>query len=228
MDIRVIPSYKNAHDARGLVVIIDVCISFTTACFLVQNGGTVALVATIDEAYTLKKRHPAWVLVGNYGGIRPPSFDYFDSPVEIKKIDFTGKTIVLLAPEGVRGILQATHAQEIIAASFVNAGAVIDYIVSCASPAVSLVCTEDRYRYNEDLFCVSYIKNTLEGKRVDFRQIKQYLTVSPAARGFVENRKASGVLRDFNLCLTIDMVPVVLKVRRGRNNLLFLDKVINV
>lgn len=227
MEICVFPSYKNAQDAQGLAVIIDVCTAFTTACFLIQNGGTVALVANIDAAYTLKKRHPAWVLVGNYGGIRPPSFDYFDSPVEIKKSDFTGKTVVLLAPEGVRGILRATHAEEIITASFVNVNSVIDYIRKSNPSIVSLVCTEDRYTYNEDLFCASYIKNTLEGKRVDFRQIKQYLTVSPAVRGFVEKPKASGVLRDFNLCLTIDIAPVVLRVRRGRNNLLFLDKVVN-
>ena len=80
MEIKIIRSYKKAHLAKGLVVIIDVLRAFTTCCFIFNSGAQEIIpVADLDLAYELIKNNPVCVSVGERKGLKIKGFDYGSS-----------------------------------------------------------------------------------------------------------------------------------------------------
>ena len=56
MTINIVGSFKKAHQAKGLVVVIDVLRAFTTTCFVFANkADKIIVVAEIKEARQIKK-----------------------------------------------------------------------------------------------------------------------------------------------------------------------------
>jgi 2-phosphosulfolactate phosphatase len=46
------------HDARGVVVVVDVLRAFTTAAYAFAGGAEeIFLVSTVEEAFSLRKRN---------------------------------------------------------------------------------------------------------------------------------------------------------------------------
>ena len=188
MEIEIVYSFQNANTAKGLAVIIDVFRAFSTACFVINNGAKMIIsVDDIGLAYNLKKENPDYILMGERHDIVPDGFDFGNSPAEIEKVDFRGKTVIHTTTAGTQGIARAVNAKEIITGSFVNAQAVIDYIKSNKHKIVSLVCTDASTPKNEDIMCAEYIKSHLEGNPLDFTKIKTHLTNHPCASRFLNN-----------------------------------------
>jgi 2-phosphosulfolactate phosphatase len=222
MKIEIIYSFQNANKAKGLAVIIDVFRAFSTACFVINNGAKMIIsVDDIGLAYNLKKENPEYILMGERHDIVPDGFDFGNSPAEIEKVDFCDKTVIHTTTAGTQGIARAVNAKEIITGSFVNAQAVIDYIKSTKRQLVSLVCTDASTPKNEDIMCAEYIKSHLEGKPLDFAEIKTHLTNHPCAARFLNNT-ATVRRKDFELCLSLDRFNFILKAEMQKNKLIYL------
>ena len=92
MEIRLGSLVRDAREAEGTVIIIDVFRAFTTAAIAFENGASeITLVAEVEEALALKSQGIGDVLMGEVGGARPEGFDYGNSPYEIAEVDFTGQ-----------------------------------------------------------------------------------------------------------------------------------------
>ncbi len=225
MKIEIIHSFQNANQAKGLAVIIDVFRAFSTTCFVVSNGVKMIIsVDDIDLAYNLKKENPDYVLMGERNDIVPDGFDFGNSPAEIEKVDFCDKTVVHTTTQGTQGIAKAVNAKEIITGSFVNAQAVIDYIKSAKHQLISFVCTDASTPENEDIMCAKYIKSHLEGKPLDFAEIKTHLINHPCASRFLNNTVEAVKRKDFDLCLALDRFNFILKAEIQENNLICLKR----
>ncbi len=225
MKIETIYSFKNANKAKGLAVIIDVFRAFSTTCFVMDNGAKIIIpVDDIDLAYTLKKENPDYILMGERNDIVPDGFDFGNSPAEIKRIDFRGKTVIHTTTQGTQGITRAVNAKEIITGSFVNAQAVIDYIKSAKYQLISLVCTDASLPKNEDIMYAEYVKSHLEEKPLDFAGIKTHLINHPFASRFLNNTVGAVKREDFDLCLTLDRFNFILKAEAQKNNLIYLKR----
>lgn len=219
MKIEIIYSPRNAHKAKGLVVVIDVIRAFTTACFLMNNGAkSIIAVADLDLAYQLKKDNPDYILVGERQGLRQPGFDFGNSPAEIEKINFDNKTIIHTTTRGTQAIFKVSKAEEIITGAFVNAQAIIDYIKKLNPKIVSLVCTDESGKANEDIMLAKYVKGYLTGKPLDFKKIKRHLENHPHAYKFLVKPMNEFSRCDFHLCLDVDRFDFVLKVEKDENN----------
>ncbi len=126
MEIRLGSLVRDAREAEGTVIIIDVFRAFTTAAIAFENGASqITLVAEVEEALELQRRGIGDVLMGEVDGARPDGFDYGNSPFEIAEVDFTGKSIVQSTRAGTVGVAAAAKADAIYLGSFAVAEATV-------------------------------------------------------------------------------------------------------
>lgn len=219
MEIEILQLLEGARQAEGLTVIIDVFRAFTTACYIYRQGAEKIIpVGGIETAYQMKQNNPDYVLVGERDEQKPAGFDFGNSPTFIMEADLKGRNIIHTTSSGTQGIVNATHASEIITGSFVNAGAIIRYIQAQNPGKVSLVCMGYACQYptDEDTFCAEYIKSNLEGKESNFPEMVRIIRQGTGARFFDPGKQSWSPESDFHLCLTPNQFDFVLKV--GKEN----------
>lgn len=207
---------SEASEAKGLAVVIDVFRAFSTACYIYENGATdIIAVGDLEKAYELKKDHPEYLLIGERNGVIQPGFDFGNSPFYLQGMDFTGKTIVFTTSAGTQGIVNAQSATEIITGSFINAAAIVKYILQVNPPELSLICSgsKDLEIENEDVVCAKYIKNILTNEPNDFDRLVEYLK-NNFGRSFFNPEKTSHPEQDFDLCLNLDAFNFILKAEQ--------------
>ncbi len=214
MEIRKLFYAGGAEKAEGLAVIIDVFRAFSTACYIFGSGAEKVLMAeSAKEAFRLKRQNPESVLIGERGGKIIPGFDCGNSPFAVKKLDLSGKTAVLTTSAGTMGVLSAKKADEVITGSFVNAGAVVEYILMKKPEIVSLVSMgwNASEPADEDNMCADYIERALNGIPPDFKKTVDYLRRESATESFLGLRdELSAPGEDFELCLKLDRFGFVL------------------
>lgn len=228
MIIKTVKSYQQASLSEGLTVVIDVLRAFTTACYAFNNGvGTIFPVENISEALILKKNSLNNLVIGEINGLKARGANYGNSPAEIESISFTNKNIIMTTSAGTKGILGAKKANEIITGSFVNAKAVSEYILQVKPSVVTLLCTDNRWEYNEDALCATYIKNLLENKKNNFNNIKNHLINHPCTDRFLRDGSTDLLKRDFELAMDVNRFNFILKVET-KNQILSLNKFVKV
>ncbi|GAB1451100.1 hypothetical protein MASR2M47_11560 [Draconibacterium sp.] len=229
MEIKILQLLDGAREASGLTVIIDVFRAFSTACYVFDKGAAKIIpIGDIELAYQLKNENPEYILVGERNEQKPPGFDYGNSPSQLLETDLDGKTIVHTTSSGTQGIANAKNSDEIITGSFVNAGAIVKYIVQKQPKTVSLVCMgyACEYSTDEDTLCAEWIKNELENKPNNFAEMVETIRNGSGARFFDSEKQSWSPQADFELCLHLNRFNFVLKVEeeRGMNCLkLILD-----
>jgi 2-phosphosulfolactate phosphatase len=220
MEIEILQLIEGAKRAKGLTVVIDVFRAFSTACYVFAAGADKIIpVEHVEEAFNLKKKLNNVVMLGERLERKVPGFDFGNSPTHIMKQDFSGKTIVMTTSSGTRGIANATQSDEIITGSFVNAGAIINYIRKKNPAVVSLVCMgyECRYPTQEDTFFAQYVRDKLQGKETNFDEVKQILRKGDGARLLDPANNEWSPASDFELCLDINRFDFVLKIEKGED-----------
>jgi 2-phosphosulfolactate phosphatase len=227
MEIRILDLIEGAREATGLTVIIDVFRAFSVACYAIEQGvDQIIAVEEVEEAYRLKEEHPEYLLIGEREEQKPEGFDYGNSPSQLLQADLRGKTVVHTTSSGTRGMANAVSADEVITGSFVNAGAIIEYIRKKRPQTVSLVGMgyAGRYQVEEDAACAQYLANALRGQPNDFESMVKLIRETSGKRFFLDDRQHYAPREDFNLCLNINRFNFVLK-RYAINKHLYLKKI---
>lgn len=217
MRINIYHLKEGAEKAVGLTVIIDVFRAFSLECYTFRNGAEkIMAVADLELAFAFKKENPEFILLGERNEMKVPGFDFGNSPSHILSTDFHGKTLVHTTSSGTLGIMSAGNASEIITGSFVNAGAIIQYIRDSRPDYVSLVCMgyASLYPVEEDTFCAEYIKNELEGKKNNFERMKEIIRNTSGKRFFEKNKQDFAPESDFELCLDLNRFDFIIKASR--------------
>jgi len=227
MIVNVVECIEGARRAKGLVVVIDVFRAFSVACYAVDNGvEKYFAVGEIDLARKLAVDHTG-ILVGERDCIKVEGFDYGNSPAEIEEVDFSGKTVVHTTSAGTQGLVGAVQADEIITGSFVNAGAIVEYIREQQPEVVTLVAmgTGGSMRAQEDMMCAMYIKNELEDYPNSFETLKKFLAGVDSAEKFFDESKEYAPERDFELCMSLNRFDFVLRAEPREDGAVCLSKV---
>ncbi|WP_319479638.1 2-phosphosulfolactate phosphatase [uncultured Draconibacterium sp.] len=217
MHVNILQLAEGAREARGTAIIIDVLRAFSTACYAINKGiETIIPVGDINLAYQLKKDNPDYLLTGERHERKPEGFDFGNSPTHINDAAITAKTMVQTTSSGTQGITSAINADEIITGSFVNAGAIINYIQNINPEEVSLVCMGFACQYPtaEDTLCAEYIKNELEGQPNDFAAMVQKIKETDGARFFDPATESWSPESDFHLCMDLNRFDFILKVEK--------------
>jgi 2-phosphosulfolactate phosphatase len=219
MNIRILHLIDGAREARGLTVVIDVFRAFSLAAYAFAGGvEKIIPVGNLEDAWKLRQLHPDWLLAGERDEVMVKGFDFGNSPFQIKSADLAGKTLIHTTSAGTQGIVNAVQADEILTGSFVNAGAVTEYIRQQGPENVSLVCMgySARYEVEEDNFCAEYIRNSLEGRNTDFSEMVRIIRKTSGARFFDTDRQHITPKADFDLCLDLNRFDFV--IRAVKNN----------
>lgn len=217
MKINILHLIEGARQAYGLTVIIDVFRAFSLACYIADNGAKeIITVGDIDTAYSLKKKHSEYILIGERNNKKMPGFDFGNSPFQVKDFDFSGKTVIHTTSAGTQGISNALNADEIITGSFVNAQAIIHYINEKNPKELSLVCMgySAKYQTEEDTFCAEFIKNGIEKKESDFDMMKKIIRKTSGSRFFIPEMQEHCPQEDFFMCLDLNRFNFILSVKK--------------
>lgn len=212
-----------AARAEGVTVVIDVFRAYTFESWAYHRGiRRIYPLASLEEAYQLKREHPDWLLAGERHSRMGEGFDFGNSPAQLEQADIAGKTLIHTTSAGTQGIEAAVHAERILPAALVNARATARYIQSLGADRVSLVCMgfENTCPTEEDTLCAEYIRALLLGEAFDPHDAIPRLRQGPGSRFFVPEHQSFAPERDFTLCTDIDRFPFALEIRtdeEGRN-----------
>ena len=209
---------EGAKEARGLTVIIDVFRAFSLECCLYDFGADlIRPVGAIEEALAFREQDPGCVLIGERHGARLPGFDFGNSPSQVDPAAIRGREVIHTTSAGTQGIVNASHAEEILTGSFLNAKAIAAYIIDRSPSEVSLVAmgNEGIRPAEEDELCALYIKSLLEGQPLpDLEARLAALEWGGGAHFFDPARQAIYPEADFHMCIRHDIFDFVLKIEK--------------
>ena len=228
MEIQMLHLVEGANQATGIAIIIDVFRAFSTACYIMNNGAKKIIpISETTQAFKMKKKNPEFVLIGEEFEKKIPGFDFGNSPSHILNTDFTNKTIVHRTSSGTLGIVSASNADELLTGSFVNAGAIIQYIQKQKPEKVSLVCMgyAALRPVEEDTLCAEYISGALNGKSVDFQRMVRIIKNTSAKRFYDPANTSFSPPEDVDLCLDLNRFNFILKAVRSNKEELFLKRI---
>ena len=227
MIVNVVECLEGARRAKGIVVVIDVFRAFSVACYAVDNGAVdYYAVDKIESARKIADERGG-VLIGERDCIKVEGFDHGNSPTEIENIDFSKKTIVHTTSAGTQGLVACVDADEVLTGAFVNARAIVEYVLSREPELVTIVAigTGGAMRAQEDMMCAMYIKNELEGYPNSFETLKTFLSSVDSAEKFFDESKDFAPERDFELCMNLDKFGFVLKAKPYADGCVQLKKI---
>lgn len=208
MDARFVGTAELA-EAPSVAVVVDVMRAFTvTAWAFARGADRVILAATLNDALTLKERHPDWLTVKD--GPPAPGFDAVNSPAMLQSAELGGRTIVQKTTYGTAGALAARDASLILCASFAVAGATARFLQARATDSVTFVVTGEDGLADEDLACAEYIARIAAGAATDSATFLGRARASRAAARLADDvrRGFTGVHPDdVALCLELDRFP---------------------
>lgn len=199
-----------------LVVVIDVIRAFTTAAYAFNQGAEkIILVREVEEAFSLKKKHPEYLLMGEVGGIPIDGFDYGNSPFEISKIDLFKKTLVQRTSAGTQGIHRSFKSKKILASSFVCAKATHERIQNIQPRSVTLVITNAN-QGEEDRALADYLERLLLNKKTDPKPYLQRVIDSREGQALLYSESPYCLKEDLDAILEIDKFSFAMEVFKDR------------
>ena len=226
MEVRLGSLVRDAEEAEGTVIIIDVFRAFTTAAIAFDHGATrITLVAEVEEALELYRNGVGDLVMGEVDGKRPEGFDMGNSPYEITLVELAGKSIVQSTRAGTVGVAASAKADAIYLGSFVVAQATVDAIRREDPALVSIVAMGDqgRVRSDEDEHCALYLRNLLEGRNPDPSAVRSLIMEGDATQKFFDPNQPQFHPEDVDLALEVNKYPFAMKVTR-ENGLLVARK----
>ena len=221
--IKILQGIEGARRASGIAVIIDVFRFSNTVLALLDSGIKELIpVADLEEAYEFRRKHPDILLIGERGGKKPPSFDFDNSPYEISRGEFRGKRAIITTSAGSRGLVEAARrADQVLVASFGNAGAVADYLRKRGETPVTLVPMglNGEIEAEEDTLCALYIAGLLFGLEMDYGTIRKELLSSPGA----QRLRSLGLEKDLEICTELNLFDIIPALGRSGKELKILS-----
>jgi 2-phosphosulfolactate phosphatase len=229
MQIEVVDHVAGAARARGIALVIDVFRAFTVAPHAMAAGASRILpVGAIEDALALRTVMPDAVLVGERHARRLPGFDAGNSPTEILAVGVQGRPVVHTTHAGTQGLVNATGADEVLAASLVNVSALVRYVKSCQPSHVTIVRMghEARERCAEDDLCAEALVSLFAGGAAPTtEQARDRLRDAPAAVKFFDPEADWAPRTDFDYCTEVDRFDFVLRLRTGADGRRELERV---
>ena len=220
MEIRLGSLVRDAREAAGTVIVIDVFRAFTTAAIAFDNGAThITLVAEAADALALHRSGVGDLLMGEVDGKRPEGFDYGNSPYEISGVDLAGKSLVQSTRAGTVGVAAAfgsPGAGTIYLGSLAVADATVKAVLADAPDLVTILAMGDQgvVRADEDEQCGIYLRNLLEGRRPDTEAVRSLIMTGGATQKFFDDSQPQFHPQDVDLALQFSKYPFAMRVSR--------------
>ena len=217
MEIRLGSLVRDAKEAEGTTIIVDVFRAFTTAAIAFDRGADrIVLVAEVEEALDLYCRGVGDLTMGEVDGKRPVGFYYGNSPYELSQADLAGRTVVQSTRAGTVGVAAATRAESVYLGSFVVAEATARAVCQDNPSLVCIIAMGDRgaFRSDEDEQCALYLRNLLEGRKPDAEAVRSLVMQGGQTQKFFDEEQPHYHPEDVELALQVDRFPFAMRISR--------------
>lgn len=212
-------------DRDSIVVIIDIFRATSSICTAFANGvRSIIPVAEVEEARVFKES--GYLVAGERDGIKLDFADFGNSPENFTVERVKDKTVAYTTTNGTSTIHMASGYFQTLIGSFLNAGAIVDYLDG-TDRNVLLLCAGWKNRFNlEDTLCAGYIASQLLKKgrfttKCDsaLASIDLWRIAEPDPGKYIEKAAHRNRLREKKLdhcipyCLTFnvtDIIPVMM------------------
>lgn len=208
---------------EGPVVVIDVLRAFSTAAYAFAAGvQDVIVVATVEEAFTLRQQMPEAMIMGEVNGLPVEGFDFDNSPAQFIDRDLSGAHLIQRTSSGTQGVVLSRNASPLLTSSFVVAGATARCLQSMHPEVVTFVITGygPEGRGDEDEACADYLEALLKGENPAVNPYLQRVRSSPPGQKFRDPEQPEFKQADLDLCLEVDRFDFVMQVERTGTGLL--------
>ena len=223
LEVCLSPALLHLFDTKGtVVVIIDVFRATSTIAAALHNGAKCVIpVASVPECIELGTQIENSITAGERDGKIAAGLEYGNSPLEYPRAFVEGKTLVLTTTNGTRLLHMVQDADTIITGSFLNLGAVCDFLAAQGKNVV-LGCAawKDRFNMEDTLFAGAVVSRI--GRQFDINcdsaRGAKNLYESSGGGNFINFLRDSshyrrlsgfGLLGDMEYCTTPDLHPVV-------------------
>ena len=192
-------------DQIHVIVVVDAFRAFATASYVLERRPAIYLYtakSTVVSRLASNVYNP--LLIGKPEKGQKLIYDIPNSPTRVLGEKISGRNILHRTESGAKGIMQARHADIVLAAGFVNADATVKYIKTLPNPKVTITPMghEATSPSLEDDICAEYIEALFYGNK---KELNCYIS---------ELRKGSGKIffsddqwqyprEDFVRCLEI-------------------------
>lgn len=215
-------SLAEAHQSKGVTVVIDVLRAFTTAAFAFERGvEKIIPVSSVAEAVALKKTVPNSLIMGEVNGYKPERFDFSNSPNLIARADINGKTLIQRTSAGTQGLVKAEYATHLAAASFVVANATAKWLQLMEPEQISFIITGDSLGRDgdEDRACAEYIAALVQGRAPDPADYTRRIMTSSVGESFLSGKTNYLLKDDLLMSAQTDIFDFALSVSREEGHL---------
>jgi 2-phosphosulfolactate phosphatase len=155
LEVCLSPALLHLYDfSNSIVVVIDVFRATSTIAAALHNGA--AQIIPMDDVQRCIEaglQMPNSITAGERDGKVAPGLQHGNSPTEYPTNFIQNKTLLLTTTNGTRLLHQTKNSKQIITGSFLNLGAVCDYLLA-QNADVLLACAswKDRYNLEDHLF----------------------------------------------------------------------------
>lgn len=203
--------------ATGVAVAVDVIRAYTTAAYgLAAGAREILLTATVADALALRQQIPGALAMGEVNGLRPPEFDFGNSPSALAGLDLGGRTLIHRTSAGTQGAVRAAQASALFGASFVVAGATARAIRALPPAEVTLIETGVRVEDSgeEDIAMADYLEALLLGQHPDPAPYLERAWQAETVKRFLDPAVLELPAEDIPLCLEVDRFDFALRIER--------------
>ncbi len=203
----------------GVVVAVDVLRAFTTAAYAFDAGATAIWLADgVEEAIALGEEIPGALVMGEERGRRPAGFHLSNSPVAVAEADVAGRQLVQRTSAGTRGVLAATRADRVFAASLVCASATATAVSRLGEAAPTYLVTG---RFSDapdagldDLLTAQLIERARLGLELEADATAKAVADSPEAARTLAVGEGHADPRDVSYATAVDLFGFAMEVER--------------
>ncbi len=206
--IKIINGRKTSEISQ-VNVVVDIFRSTTTIpIILKQNARYIVPFKDAMDALNYTRSHPDVILVGEKYGIKPPFFDYDNSPSEIANVDFSGKVVAFTSTNGMY-VLDKIRYGRIFLASFVNFHSTVDVLKDYDDISI-MPSNRPVGTASEDNIFARLLKDTLDGADPDIDRYLKEITISN------ERRIGRISKEDLQYCVSVDYADFPVTVEDGK------------
>ncbi|KAA8922154.1 MAG: 2-phosphosulfolactate phosphatase family protein [Thermoplasma sp.] len=190
-------------------VVVDIFRSTTTIPMILAGGARYILpFRDVRKAIEFKRKNPEIVLVGEKYGIKPPYFDYDNSPAEVSAADLSGKVVAFTSTNGTY-VLSRIKQGRVLFSSYVNLSATVS-VIRKQQDVLILPSNRPIGKAQEDILFANLLKLMAEGQKVD---LEEYTRKTAE----INRNIIAGVSeRDLEFCLKVDYTGIVPEYIDGR------------
>ncbi len=186
MNVTVVPYYSelfktNNHQQYDALFLIDVYRATSSMVVMKSRGAkTIKVVASIEEAISIRKENPDYLLCGERDSIKPQGFDYGNDTSLLNEVNFNGKTCVVTTSNGTRALkAYSSVTTNFYACSVLNMNACLEAIRFNGYQNILILCAGNWSQFSlEDYLCATLLlKGLADGPITMNDEIKLALDV---------------------------------------------------